>query len=306
MGDARRAHDIAVRNGARSAQEPTVLTSPSGEDQTVSEIELYGDVVLRFVSGSFQVCAACLGSSLQTESSRQQEECDCPCQPLCWCGRLCHGDPNAWALKSSSGGGRAGVPHSGEESVHIEQMGVEHQHAAKGSPWSCLEGLSAAAKAGAMLCQQPHVGLCASMQAATGKTADGHACSVFVAGSQLQAMQLCHRTQNSIQPTELGARSRLQQSVQVRQLSGLQGPYLATYQPVEDTHQQSYGLQRLDHAVGNAPKMLPVLDYIANATGFHEFAEFTAEDVGTLDSGKLPCVRVFLLALCTARFCRAG
>eukprot|EP00891_Asterochloris_glomerata_P003896 jgi/Astpho2/3896/Aster-04404 len=117
VGDARRAHDIAVRNGARSAQEPTVLTSPSGEDQTVSEIELYGDVVLRFVSGSFQ------------------------------------------------------------------------------------------------------------------------------------------------------------------------GPYLATYQPVEDTHQQSYGLQRLDHAVGNAPKMLPVLDYIANATGFHEFAEFTAEDVGTLDSG---------------------
>ena len=59
MGDARQAHDIAVRNGARSVQAPTVLTSSSGEDQTVSEIELYGDVVLRFVSGSFQVCAMC-------------------------------------------------------------------------------------------------------------------------------------------------------------------------------------------------------------------------------------------------------
>ena len=86
----------------------------------------------------------------------------------------------------------------------------------------------------------------------------------------------------------------------------MQGPYLATYQPVEDTQQQSYGLQRLDHAVGNAPKMLPVLDYVANATGFHEFAEFTAEDVGTLDSGKLLCVRLCYLALCIARFYTTG
>ena len=75
---------------------------------------------------------------------------------------------------------------------------------------------------------------------------------------------------------------------------------------MEDTHQQSYGLQRLDHAVGNAPKMLPVLDYVANATGFHEFAEFTAEDVGTLDSGEFVCVRQCQLALCMARSCTTG
>lgn len=49
--------------------------------------------------------------------------------------------------------------------------------------------------------------------------------------------------------------------------------------------QPVYGLHRLDHAVGNAPKMQPVLDYLSKMTGWHEFAEFTAEDVGTLDSG---------------------
>ena len=27
------------------------------------------------------------------------------------------------------------------------------------------------------------------------------------------------------------------------------------------------------------------MDYLAGATGFHEFAEFVAEDVGTVDSG---------------------
>ena len=65
----------------------------------------------------------------------------------------------------------------------------------------------------------------------------------------------------------------------------LQGPFLPTYQPVHDDLQTSYGLHRLDHAVGNAPKMEPVLQYLAKMTGWHEFAEFTAEDVGTLDSG---------------------
>jgi 4-hydroxyphenylpyruvate dioxygenase len=74
--------------------------------------------------------------------------------------------------------------------------------------------------------------------------------------------------------------------VVLRFVSGAyQGPYLASYTPVQDEHQKSYGLRRLDHAVGNAPKMMPVLQYIANATGFHEFAEFTADDVGTVDSG---------------------
>ena len=45
------------------------------------------------------------------------------------------------------------------------------------------------------------------------------------------------------------------------------------------------GLDRLDHAVSNVPSLLPVANAIAAMTGFHEFAEFTAEDVGTVDSG---------------------
>lgn len=56
----------------------------------------------------------------------------------------------------------------------------------------------------------------------------------------------------------------------------MQGPFLAGYTPVESPP-LCYGIQRLDHAVGNVPKLRETLKYIAEATGFHEFAEFTAE-----------------------------
>ncbi|KAJ6833501.1 putative 4-hydroxyphenylpyruvate dioxygenase [Iris pallida] len=46
-----------------------------------------------------------------------------------------------------------------------------------------------------------------------------------------------------------------------------------------------YGLRRLDHAVGNVESLAPALSYVARFTGFHEFAEFTADDVGTAESG---------------------
>jgi len=46
-----------------------------------------------------------------------------------------------------------------------------------------------------------------------------------------------------------------------------------------------YGIRRLDHAVGNVPELAPAVEYLKNFTGFHEFAEFTAEDVGTSESG---------------------
>ncbi|KAK9818981.1 hypothetical protein WJX81_007343 [Elliptochloris bilobata] len=74
--------------------------------------------------------------------------------------------------------------------------------------------------------------------------------------------------------------------VVLRFVSGsFQGPYLAGYEPVVGGAGRSYGLQRLDHAVGNVPRLLEVIDYLAAFTGFHDFAEFTAEDIGTLDSG---------------------
>ncbi|KAK7276744.1 hypothetical protein RIF29_17890 [Crotalaria pallida] len=46
-----------------------------------------------------------------------------------------------------------------------------------------------------------------------------------------------------------------------------------------------YGIRKLDHAVGNVPELTPAVKYVKSFTGFHEFAEFTAEDVGTSESG---------------------
>lgn len=51
-----------MRNGAVSAAEPVTLTDQAtGQQQTVAEVQLYGDVVLRLVSGSFQVCMVFCG-----------------------------------------------------------------------------------------------------------------------------------------------------------------------------------------------------------------------------------------------------
>lgn len=64
------------------------------------------------------------------------------------------------------------------------------------------------------------------------------------------------------------------------------GHFLPTYQdlPPPPTP-NTYGLERLDHAVGNVYNLLDAVNYLGKMTGFHEFAEFTAEDVGTVDSG---------------------
>ncbi|KAK0589450.1 hypothetical protein LWI29_014504 [Acer saccharum] len=46
-----------------------------------------------------------------------------------------------------------------------------------------------------------------------------------------------------------------------------------------------YGIRRLDHAVGNVPELGLAVSYVKAFTGFHEFAEFTSEDIGTSESG---------------------
>lgn len=64
--------------------------------------------------------------------------------------------------------------------------------------------------------------------------------------------------------------------------------FLPGFEPVEKTStflDLDYGIRRLDHAVGNVPELAPAVDYVKSFTGFHEFAEFTAEDVGTSESG---------------------
>ncbi|CAM6089693.1 unnamed protein product [Calypogeia fissa] len=65
---------------------------------------------------------------------------------------------------------------------------------------------------------------------------------------------------------------------------GFNGPYLPNFEAV-DTPPLSYGIQRLDHAVGNVTSLMDAAKYLRQFTGFHEFAEFTADDVGTADSG---------------------
>eukprot|EP01035_Chromulina_nebulosa_P017023 gene17023-22529_t len=71
----------------------------------------------------------------------------------------------------------------------------------------------------------------------------------------------------------------------IRWISGnYSGPYLPNYELVS-TPDINYGIKRLDHCVCNVPKLFPAIDYLMNSVGFHEFSEFTADDVGTIDSG---------------------
>lgn len=63
--------------------------------------------------------------------------------------------------------------------------------------------------------------------------------------------------------------------------------FLPKFEPVEEgsSYPVDFGIRRLDHAVGNVPELSPAIAYVKNFTGFHEFAEFTSEDVGTSESG---------------------
>ncbi|KAF5831174.1 p-hydroxyphenylpyruvate dioxygenase [Dunaliella salina] len=87
--------------------------------------------------------------------------------------------------------------------------------------------------------------------------------------------------------SQVVAEVKLYGDVVLRYISGnvVEVPYLVGYTPVTDTPPISYGLRRLDHAVGNVHNLCETMDYIMKFTGFHEFCEFTAEDVGTVDSG---------------------
>jgi 4-hydroxyphenylpyruvate dioxygenase len=65
---------------------------------------------------------------------------------------------------------------------------------------------------------------------------------------------------------------------------GYKGSMLPNYEDVESLP-LTYGLLRLDHAVGNVHNLAEAVSQISKYTGFHEFAEFTADDVGTSESG---------------------
>ncbi|EXB30302.1 4-hydroxyphenylpyruvate dioxygenase [Morus notabilis] len=61
--------------------------------------------------------------------------------------------------------------------------------------------------------------------------------------------------------------------------------FLPGFEPVAESFPLDFGIRRLDHAVGNVPELGPAVSYVKGFTGFHEFAEFTSEDVGTSESG---------------------
>ena len=70
---------------------------------------------------------------------------------------------------------------------------------------------------------------------------------------------------------------------------GWDGDFLPGYSPVRTRGRSSsagaYGVERIDHIVGNVRRLLPTVRHLKAMTGYHEFAEFTSEDVGTIDSG---------------------
>ncbi|XP_077244473.1 4-hydroxyphenylpyruvate dioxygenase [Tasmannia lanceolata] len=61
--------------------------------------------------------------------------------------------------------------------------------------------------------------------------------------------------------------------------------FLPGFEAMESYQPLDYGIRRLDHAVGNVADLAEAVAYVKGFTGFHEFAEFTAEDVGTTESG---------------------
>ncbi len=86
VDDAAEAHAVSVQHGAVSVTPPTLLQAPDSPDksQMVAEVLLYGDVVLRYVSGTYEVWGGCM--LLYT-----------PCQ----CHTPCVSHPNDPILRSS-------------------------------------------------------------------------------------------------------------------------------------------------------------------------------------------------------------
>jgi len=65
------------------------------------------------------------------------------------------------------------------------------------------------------------------------------------------------------------------------QYNNYAGPYLPGYEPVDDKDNLNYGLQRIDHIVGNVYRMDKVINDLKHWFGFHTFAFFTPEEIRT-------------------------
>jgi len=67
----------------------------------------------------------------------------------------------------------------------------------------------------------------------------------------------------------------------VEYCDGYDGPFLPGYESYQDPSPLDYGIQRMDHVVGNVPELEPVVENIKKWLGFHVFAFFTKEDIQT-------------------------
>uniref|UniRef100_A0A7S3HU75 4-hydroxyphenylpyruvate dioxygenase n=1 Tax=Spumella elongata TaxID=89044 RepID=A0A7S3HU75_9STRA len=78
-------------------------------------------------------------------------------------------------------------------------------------------------------------------------------------------------------------------SLRLIDATNFKGSFLPNFEDVKVADEKyalgKYGIERIDHIVGNVHDLQATLKYIKNMTGFHDFAEFTSEDVGTVDSG---------------------
>jgi 4-hydroxyphenylpyruvate dioxygenase len=63
------------------------------------------------------------------------------------------------------------------------------------------------------------------------------------------------------------------------------GNFIPGYTSVKTVKDISFGLYRLDHIVSNMNRLTDAADKLQDMLGFHQFGEFTAADVGTVDSG---------------------
>ena len=63
--------------------------------------------------------------------------------------------------------------------------------------------------------------------------------------------------------------------VALRFVSGaFAGPFLPGFEAIHEPAAHSYGLQRLDHCVGNAPELFDVTDYLMKVTGAQRLCRF--------------------------------
>ena len=93
MTDAAAAFETATASGATAVQPPVTLhDEATGTSQCMAEVKMYGDVVLRFVSGSYKVRAWLHLAHIEPcpalwwpwylpagGSPIQLSACDCPC-----------------------------------------------------------------------------------------------------------------------------------------------------------------------------------------------------------------------------------